>query len=103
MYSCFSETSLKTLEDCSHLLQLPVRQHVRVVGHVGAHPHLDQQSPNTHPLVPVSFYLQIINMTDSSIPPQSVWVCLPDPASPRTRSLTLLITRHHEKPNCAMR
>ena len=54
MNSRLSETSLKTLEDCSHLLQLPVRQHVRVVGHVGAHPHLDQRSPKTHPLDQVS-------------------------------------------------
>ena len=52
MYSCLSEPSLKTLEDRGHLLQLPVRQHVRVVGHVGAHPHLDQQSPKTHHLGP---------------------------------------------------
>ena len=50
MYRCLSEPSLKTFEDRSHLLQLPVRQHVRVVGHVGAHPHLGQQSPKTHHL-----------------------------------------------------
>ena len=52
MYSRLSQTSFKTLEDCSHFLQLPVRQHVRVVCHVGAHPHLDQQSHTTPLLAP---------------------------------------------------
>ena len=45
MYGCLPQTSLETLEDRRHLLQLPVRQHVRVVCHVVAHPHLYQQTP----------------------------------------------------------
>ena len=44
MYGRLPKTGLKTLEDRGHLLQLPVRQHVRVVCHVVARPHLDQQT-----------------------------------------------------------
>ena len=73
MYSRLSQTSFKTLEDCSHLLQLPVRQHVRVVCHVGAHPHLDQQSHTMHLLAPAPQNQKTDLRTDTRKPRKSQW------------------------------